>query len=50
MVIMGKSGCGKSFCTKSLLANLAADNSKIFILDPEKEYDIIAKKYVWKGY
>jgi hypothetical protein len=48
MVIMGKSGCGKSFCTKSLLANLAADNSKIFILDPEKEYDIIAKNMYGK--
>ena len=43
MVIVGKSGSGKSFCTKSLLANLAADNSKIFILDPEKEYDVIAR-------
>ncbi len=48
MVIMGKSGCGKSFCTKSLLANLAADNSKIFILDPEKEYDIITKNLYGK--
>ena len=48
MVIMGKSGCGKSFCTKSILANLAADNSKIFILDPEKEYDIIARNMYGK--
>lgn len=48
MVIIGKSGCGKSFCTKSLLANLAADNSKIFILDPEKEYDILAKNMYGK--
>ena len=48
MVIMGKSGCGKSFCTKSILANLAADNSKIFILDPEREYDIIAKNMYGK--
>ena len=48
MVIMGKSGCGKSFCTKSLLANLAADNSKIFILDPEKEYDILTKNMYGK--
>lgn len=38
MVIIGKSGSGKSFATKSLLANLAADESKIFILDPENEY------------
>ena len=48
MVIMGKSGCGKSFCTKSILANIAADNSKIFILDPEKEYDIIARNMYGK--
>ena len=48
MVIMGKSGCGKSFCTKSILANLAADDSKIFILDPEREYDIIAKNMYGK--
>ena len=48
MVIMGKSGCGKSFCTKSILANIAADNSKIFILDPEREYDILAKNMYGK--
>lgn len=48
MVIMGKSGCGKSFCTKSILANLAADNSKIFILDPENEYFILAKNLYGK--
>ncbi len=39
MMVIGKSGSGKSFATKMLLANFAADNSKIFILDPEKEYD-----------
>lgn len=38
MMIIGKSGSGKSFATKTLLANLAADNTKIFICDPEKEY------------
>ncbi len=41
MMIIGKSGGGKSFATKTLLANMAADNSKIFILDPEKEYDFL---------
>ena len=38
MMIIGKSGSGKSFATKTLLANFAADNTKIFICDPEKEY------------
>ncbi len=38
MMVIGKSGSGKSFAVKTLLTNLAADNSKIFICDPEKEY------------
>ncbi len=38
MMVIGKSGSGKSYATKALLANLAADNCKIFICDPEKEY------------
>ena len=44
MAIIGKSGSGKSFATKTILSNLAADNSKIFILDPENEYGALAKK------
>ncbi|MBQ8748919.1 MAG: ATP-binding protein [Clostridia bacterium] len=44
MMIIGKSGSGKSYATKTLLANLAADNTKIFILDPENEYDILTEK------
>ncbi len=43
MVIIGKSGSGKSYATKTLLTHLAAENCKIFILDPENEYDIISK-------
>ena len=43
MVIVGKSGSGKSYATKSLLTNLAADDAKIFILDPENEYAELAK-------
>ncbi|MCQ2424317.1 MAG: DUF87 domain-containing protein [Clostridia bacterium] len=42
MVIVGKSGSGKSYAAKSLLANLAADDAKIFILDPENEYTELA--------
>ncbi|MDR1917408.1 MAG: DUF87 domain-containing protein [Christensenellaceae bacterium] len=38
MIVIGKSGGGKSFTTKSILAHLAADNTKIYICDPEKEY------------
>lgn len=43
MVIIGKSGSGKSYATKTLLANLAAQDSKIFILDPENEYQTLAE-------
>lgn len=43
MVVLGKSGSGKSFATKAILTNLASDNSKIFILDPEREYDVLAR-------
>jgi len=42
MVIVGKSGSGKSYATKSILSNLAADDAKIFILDPENEYQELA--------
>ncbi|MBR4182504.1 MAG: DUF87 domain-containing protein, partial [Lachnospiraceae bacterium] len=42
MVIIGKSGSGKSYATKSLLSNLASEDAKIFILDPENEYSELA--------
>ena len=38
VVIIGKSGSGKSYGTKSLLTNMASEDAKIFILDPENEY------------
>ncbi len=41
-VIIGKSGSGKSYATKTILTQLAADDSKIFILDPENEYSELA--------
>ncbi len=43
MVIVGKSGSGKSYATKDILTNLAAEDAKIFILDPENEYANLAK-------
>ena len=43
MVILGKSGAGKSYFSKALITNLAADNTKIFILDPEGEYKRLTK-------
>ncbi len=43
MVIIGKSGSGKSYATKSILSNLASEDAKIFILDPENEYAELAQ-------
>ena len=42
-VIIGQSGSGKSYATKTILSNLASDGNKVFILDPEAEYVSIAK-------
>lgn len=47
-VIIGKSGSGKSYATKMLLANLASDNAKVFILDPENEYGTLASNLCGK--
>lgn len=47
MMVVGKSGSGKSYATKTLLCNLAAENTKIFVLDPEDEYQPLA--YNLKG-
>ncbi len=38
IMVLGKSGSGKSFFGKTLLSLVYSDNSKIFILDPENEY------------
>ena len=45
IVIIGKSGSGKSFATKTILTHLTAENAKIFILDPENEYTKMAKAF-----
>ena len=43
MMIIGKSGSGKSYATKTILTNLAADRTKMFILDPEQEYETLTR-------
>ncbi|MCM1404662.1 MAG: DUF87 domain-containing protein, partial [Prevotella sp.] len=45
MCIYGKSGGGKSYFTKTLLSNLYSDNCKIYVLDPENEYDVMVKNF-----
>ncbi len=43
MVVIGKSGSGKSYAAKTVLTHLASCNAKIFVLDPEGEYLNLAK-------
>lgn len=42
-IVYGKSGSGKSFFSKILLESVHSDNARIFILDPENEYQTLAK-------
>lgn len=39
LLILGESGSGKSFCAKKILTNLSYQDTKVFIIDPEREYD-----------
>ncbi len=43
MMVVGKSGSGKSYATKTILTNLAADRTKMYILDPENEYEVMTR-------
>ena len=45
MVVLGKSGAGKSYFVKNLLSNFAAMDTKIFILDPEGEYKELTNNF-----
>ena len=42
-VIFGRSGQGKSYFSKLLLTMVYSGNSRIFVLDPENEYQTLAK-------
>lgn len=42
-IAYGKSGSGKSTFAKILISMVYSDNSRIFILDPENEYQTLAK-------
>lgn len=42
-IIYGKSGSGKSYFSKLLISMVYSENSRIFILDPENEYQTLAK-------
>ena len=43
MVIMGKPGSGKSYAAKTIIAGLASEDTKVYVLDPEDEYGILAE-------
>lgn len=43
IVILGTSGSGKSFLTKKIVAQHLRENNKIFIIDPENEYQKLTK-------
>lgn len=44
IMVIGKSGSGKSHFTKKMLLKLVMEDVKTFIIDPEGEYDIMTKK------
>ena len=43
MVIMGKPGSGKSYAAKTIIAGLSTEDAKVYVLDPEDEYGILAE-------
>ncbi len=45
MVVMGKTGGGKSYYMKKLIMQHLCDDVKCFILDPENEYDYLAQVF-----
>lgn len=44
IMVIGKSGSGKSHFTKKMLLKLIMEDVKTYIIDPEGEYDVMTKK------
>ena len=49
MLILGRTGSGKSYATKTLLTKLATENSRVFVFDPDGEYTDIANTLAGKS-
>lgn len=49
MVIIGKPGSGKSYATKTIMSGLASCDTRIFVLDPENEYNHLANNLKGKS-
>lgn len=43
LVIIGQSGSGKSYASKSILTALSTEGAKVYVLDPESEYGTLAR-------
>jgi len=44
IMVIGKSGSGKSHFTKKMLLKLIMEDVKTYIIDPEGEYDVLTRK------
>lgn len=44
-VVLGSVGGGKSYFAKTMFTNLLSENVRLFILDPEAEYGLLAKNF-----
>ena len=45
MIVLGKPGSGKSYACKSIIAHLASCNTRVFVLDPEREYGKLCQNF-----
>lgn len=43
MIVIGQSGSGKSYSTKTVLSGLASAGVRVYVLDPENEYGDLAR-------